>query len=256
MYCCRKKHLFYLILVTTILFIISVLQDRSTIFNRVAITFNVTLSDKDAKQLDLTSTKKRSHSKLIFAGVMTTSGNLATRARAVALTWASAIQGDVQFFCGMTCNNSVNHPELNLTILPLTPEEDTYPPQRKSFMMLKYMYEKLLDKYEWFLRADDDVYVNTDKLSNFLRSLDSNKLHFIGHSAFGRSHEEGKLGLANNSSYCMGGPGIVLNRKTLALMGPHIEYCMNHLYTEHEDTELARCVYKFVGIPCTLGKKV
>ena len=238
-------------LVTTTGFIISVLKNHRTVFNRVAVSFNVTMSDKDADEL----IPKTSHqtSKLIFAGVMTTAGHLETRARAVSLTWASAIQGDVQFFCGATCNNSAM---LNITILPLTLEEDTYPPQRKSFLMLKYMFERLLEKYEWFLRADDDVYVNVDKLFKFLHSLDSNKLHFIGHSAFGRSHELGKLGLANNRSYCMGGPGIILSRKTLAAVGPHLEYCMNHLYTEHEDTELARCIYKFVGIPCTSGKQV
>ena len=242
-------------LMATTGFIINLLeQNRSTIFNKVVISFNVTLSDKDVKER--TSMTKHHPSKLIFAGVMTTSGNLATRARAVSLTWAPEIHGDVQFFCGTTCNNSNTRSGLNITILPLTSEEDTYPPQRKSFMMLKYMYEKLLDKYEWFLRADDDVYVNADKLFRFLHSLDSNKLHFIGHSAFGRSHEIGKLGLANNRSYCMGGPGIVLSRRTLAVMGPHIGYCMNHLYSAHEDTELARCVHKFVGIPCTLGKKV
>ena len=213
------------------------------------------MSDKVTEE-SISTTKHHPANKLIFAGVMTTAGNLETRARAVSLTWATEIQGDVQFFCGTTCDNSDRHLGLNITILPLTLEEDTYPPQRKSFMMLKYMYEKLLDKYEWFLRADDDLYVNADKLFKFLHSRDSKKLHFIGHCAFGRSHERGKLGLATNKSFCMGGPGIVLSRKTLAVMGPHIDYCMNHLYTAHEDTELARCVYKFVGIPCTLGKKV
>lgn len=47
-------------------------------------------------------------------------------------------------------------------------------------MMLHYMYEHFIDKFEWFARADDDVFVRTDKLEKFLRSIDSSKPQFIG----------------------------------------------------------------------------
>lgn len=46
--------------------------------------------------------------------------------------------------------------------------------------MLHYMYEHFIDKFEWFARADDDVFMRTDKLEKFLRSIDSSKLQFIG----------------------------------------------------------------------------
>ena len=195
-------------------------------------------------------------SKLIFAGIMTTRNNLGTRALAASSTWVQDMHGDVRFFCGMTCNDSNATSSVKLTILPLTLKEDTYPPQRKSFMMLRYMYENHLNEYEWFLRADDDLFVNSDKLAAFLSSLNSSKLYFIGSPGFGKKHEKGKLGLSKNKAYCMGGPGIVLSRSTLAVMGPHINYCMNHLYTAHEDTELARCIYKFVNISCIRVKQV
>lgn len=42
------------------------------------------------------------------------------------------------------------------------------------------MYEHFIDKFEWFARADDDVFVRTDKLEKFLRSIDSLKPQFIG----------------------------------------------------------------------------
>lgn len=47
-------------------------------------------------------------------------------------------------------------------------------------MMLHYMYEHFIDKFEWFARADDDVFMRTDKLEKFLRSIDSSKAQFIG----------------------------------------------------------------------------
>lgn len=58
--------------------------------------------------------------------------------------------------------------------------DDRYPPQKKSFMMLHYMYEHYIDKFEWFLRADDDVFIKPDKLEKFLRRVDSTKAQFIG----------------------------------------------------------------------------
>ena len=46
--------------------------------------------------------------------------------------------------------------------------------------MLHYMYEHYIDKFEWFLRADDDVFIKPDKLEKFLRRVDSTKAQFIG----------------------------------------------------------------------------
>lgn len=51
-------------------------------------------------------------------------------------------------------------------------------------MMLHYMYEHFIDKFEWFLRADDDVFIKPDKLETFLRRVDSTKAQFIGMKIF------------------------------------------------------------------------
>lgn len=68
----------------------------------------------------------------------------------------------------------------DLPLVALKGVDDRYPPQKKSFMMLHYMYEHFIDKFEWFARADDDVFIRTDKLEKFLRSIDSSKPQFIG----------------------------------------------------------------------------
>ena len=53
--------------------------------------------------------------------------------------------GDVKFVRSNTLNES--------DILTLNGVEDNvYPPQRKSFQLLFYMYSKLLSKYDFFLR--------------------------------------------------------------------------------------------------------
>jgi chondroitin sulfate synthase len=98
---------------------------------------------------------------LLFVGVMTAQKYLATRARAVYETWGREIPGRIAFFTSATSVPPSNRPDL--PIVRLRGVDDSYPPQKKSFLMLQYMWERYGDRYEWFLRADDDVYVRPDR---------------------------------------------------------------------------------------------
>lgn len=190
-------------------------------------------------------TIENSNRTLVFVGVMTAQQYLETRARAVYETWAKELPGRLAFF-----SSEVSRAD-DLPLVPLPGVDDSYPPQKKSFMMLLYMYENFGDKFEWFMRADDDVYVRGDKLEEFLRSVDSRKPYFIGQAGRGTAAELGTLSLEPNENFCMGGPGVLISRETLRRVAPHVRYCLDHLYTTHEDVELGRCVAKFAGVSCT-----
>ena len=47
----------------------------------------------------------------------------------------------------------------------------------------------------------------------------------------GTKEEYGKLALNENENFCMGGPGIILSRETLARFTPHIKKCLKNFYT-------------------------
>lgn len=119
-------------------------------------------------------TIRNSQNNLVFVGVMTAKNFIEGRAQAVYDTWGKQVPGKIAFFSseGSTSNQ--------IPLIPLKNVDDRYPPQKKSFMMLYYMYEHYIDKFEWFIRADDDVYIETQKLEKFLRSIDSSKPQFIG----------------------------------------------------------------------------
>lgn len=195
--------------------------------------------------LKTNDTVSNSNKTLVFVGVMTAEQYLETRARAVYDTWGQDLPGRIAFF-----SSEVSRAE-NLPLVPLRDVDDSYPPQKKSFMMLLYMYEEYGDRFEWFFRADDDVYVRGDKLEEFLRSVDSRKPQFIGQAGRGTSAERDALSLDYNENFCMGGPGVLISRETLRRVAPHVKYCLENLYTTHEDVELGRCVAKFAGVSCT-----
>ncbi|RUS84155.1 hypothetical protein EGW08_008083, partial [Elysia chlorotica] len=161
-------------------------------------------------------------------------------------TWARTINGRVMFFSSEDSTSAHNVP-----VVALPNVDDRYPPQKKSFMMLKYMHDHYLDKFEWFMRADDDVFIKGDKLDEFLRGINSSQALFIGQAGTGKAEELGKLSLAPDENFCMGGPGMIFSRETLRRMAPHISFCLQNLYTSHEDVEIGRCVRKFAGIQCT-----
>lgn len=97
----------------------------------------------------------------LFVGVMTAKKYLDSRAVAAYKTWAPSIPGKVEFFSSHG-SDSVPLP-FPLPVVSLPDVDDSYPPQKKSFMMLKYMHDHYLDKYEWFMRADDDVYIRGEE---------------------------------------------------------------------------------------------
>lgn len=185
---------------------------------------------------------------LVLLGVMTAAKYVDSRAYNVWRTWAHSTPGRVFFFVS---ENTTSKYADTMPIIRLLGVNDVYPPQKKSFAMIKWMYDNYLDEFQWFMRADDDLYVRNEKLQSFLRSLDANKAHMIGQAGLGKGGEYGQLSLGAKDNYCMGGPGVILSREALRAVGPHLEECLAELATGHEDVELGRCVRKYVGITCT-----
>lgn len=187
----------------------------------------------------------------LLIGVMTAKKYIDNRAPIAFETWAKSINGRVIFF---TSEGSVSNNDI--PFISLRGVDDSYPPQRKSLMMLKYMNDHFIDDFEWFMRADDDVFIKGDKLELFLRSVNSSRPQFIGQTGLGTKSELGQLSLDTTENYCMGGPGMVFSQETMKLFAPHAEKCLYDMKTTHEDVEVGRCVRKYAGIPCTWAFEV
>ena len=123
--------------------------------------------------------------------------------------------------------------------------------------MLKYMYDNYLDDYNWFLRADDDVYVRTKELVDFLSQLDPSEPLYMGQPGLGKPEDRERLKLFPHECYCMGGPGILYSNGLLRRLGPHLEECLQNVVVSYnEDVEVGRCVSRRVGVQCTWSYQV
>lgn len=76
---------------------------------------------------------------LVFVGVMTAQKYLSSRAVAVFETWGRELPGKIAFFSSET--STVPSHRKDLPLVRLKNVDDSYPPQKKSFMMLRYMWE-------------------------------------------------------------------------------------------------------------------
>lgn len=91
----------------------------------------------------LTSTTPKPPPKLVLIGIMTASKYVDTRAYNVWKTWAQRIPGKILFFVAE--NTYSIHDDMPL--IRLNGVDDVYPPQKKSFAMMRWMY----DNYVRFL---------------------------------------------------------------------------------------------------------
>ena len=185
---------------------------------------------------------------LLTVGVVTSFKYLTTRCRVVQTTWASNLK-DKLFFVGDS-----NEPfPLPKDVRKLKGVNDeTYPPQRKVFAMLSFWYQNMLSDYKWFLRVDDDVYVDLDGLEALLSQLDHRSMIYMGHPGYGRA--DGYYDRFKLSPFCMGGPGVVFSQGLLRKIGPKLSSCLQRTLTAHEDVEIGLCLKSITH--CTYSDEV
>ena len=222
-----------------------------------AIVTNETMARDFERILGSLKTDKGTHrvvedsKSLVLVGVMTAQKLLDTRAMMIHSTWGKRVAGKVHYF-----SSAGSKSKYDLPLIALPGVDDSYPPQKKSFMMLKFMHDNYIDQFEWFMRVDDDVHIKMDKLETFLRSLNSTRPFFIGQPGQGNPQERGKMGFSNEDYYCIGGTGMIFSRTALRAIARNISFCTNNLMTTHEDVEVGRCLSKLANITCTLSFEV
>lgn len=157
------------------------------------------------------------------------------------------------FFISRTTNAQTWN---DLPVIHIDVEDNIYPPQRKALTMIWYIYEHFVHDYEWFIRADDDVYLKTDRLAAFLERLDSYEEIVICQSGTGRKEDVGRLGFEKDDNFCLGEPGVIMSWSLLVKVRPQMIYCLKGVASTQEDTEVGRCITHYAGVRCPWAYEV
>ncbi|KAF9557498.1 hypothetical protein EC968_007615 [Mortierella alpina] len=175
------------------------------------------------------------HPKKVLIFVLLTASEVETRGKAVIETWIDY------------ANN--RHPELGVHVVlaydgkpskihqrvPMFPVKSTgygdlYKKVYESFATVWELYGK---DYDYFMKADDDLFVHIDRLAASVANpaLDPKTLQVQGYRDPG-------------SDMCWGGPGYILSHQALKEIYPHLQKCSEDFRLE-EDISLAWCFSRY-----------
>ena len=163
----------------------------------------------------------------VLIGILTQQEYLHSRALAVYETWAQDIsEGEVVFFVGEDCEIAANISHLPIIKLRGIPDH-VYPPLKKAFAVLQYMYDNFMNQFNWFIRADDDVYLRGELLVDLLKKMSPYERVYLGRAGVGKDDDLDRLHLLPHERYCMGGPGVVFSSAAMRAIGPHLSHCLS-----------------------------
>ncbi|XP_049818915.1 glycoprotein-N-acetylgalactosamine 3-beta-galactosyltransferase 1 isoform X2 [Aethina tumida] len=197
--------------------------------NELETNMNVIREHHD--EIDNTIAKELEKKVKVLCWVMTGPKNHESKAKHVKATWGKRCN----MLLFMSSKEDNNLPAVGLPVGE--GRENLWAKTKEAF---KFLYDNYLDKYDWFMKADDDTYVIVENLRRLLEPYNPDEGHYFG-LRFKPYVEHG---------YMSGGAGYVLSKKSVQKFVeealPNGKKCKSS-NSGSEDVELAKCLTN-VGI--------
>jgi glycoprotein-N-acetylgalactosamine 3-beta-galactosyltransferase len=211
--------------------------------NRLKFEGNVDLDDLMAKYLDVAGGAGRGEGgPRIFCSVWTFDKNHGGVAKAVWETWAQRCDGYVAY--SNVADQSIG--AINMTVPGPRAHNGKENMIRKARMVWQHMYRHYLLDYDYFFQAGDDAYLVVDNLRALLREP-----QWADPNAQGVPLFVGRPSTHGGSVMNIGGPGVVLNRRALHLLGSRFDlgHCGLGKTGWSEDVETTSCFRELGVVP-------
>lgn len=130
-----------------------------------------------------------------------------------------------------------------------------YPPTEKNLRGLAEAYRRYPSD-DWYLRCDDDSYVDVKGMTAFLQTFADKSPRYLGSYATGRAAEIGMLQIpAGMDGYAEGGFCEILSNSAMRALLPLLDSCIADasamaLEHRHSDVELGKCLFR-AGVSLT-----
>ncbi len=190
----------------------------------------------------------------ISYNVLTTSDHLQSRVVPIHRTWGGGL-ADIQYYLRQPGGER----EINFAAkkrIPLVSLEssDIKVGQSELFRIWMDICEQKSSLYNWFMKVEDNVYVNTNELEELLASLNSSEPLLIGRLVY--LSEEGEAGLSDTGeSYC-DESGYIVSWGAVQRLCPVLPWCWENALSDNDEVELARCIRMSGHVNCTTSSEV
>ena len=198
------------------------------------------------RQLD-NNAIKTSHGNL-FCIILTTNSSLNTKARIIYETWAKKCD-NYKFITTLNGTDSskiisgveVTINDMNILQPPNYIDDKYEKLTDKVYLTFKYLYDNdNYNRYDWYIKADDDTYIFVDNLRKFLSDKNPYKSVTYGFD----------IDLDVPGGYHSGGAGYVLSKRSFNLLGNALSkrysFCPN---SGTEDQDIGYCLRKLNVYP-------
>ncbi|XP_056440131.1 chondroitin sulfate glucuronyltransferase [Gadus chalcogrammus] len=108
---------------------------------------------------------------------------------------------------------------------------------------VRHLHRHHGNEYDWFLLAQDDTYLQADRLAQLVGHLSSGRDLYLGRA-------EEFIGGEEKARYCHGGYGYLLSQSLLGKLQPHLDTCRNDILSVRPDEWLGRCIIDYLGLTC------
>lgn len=108
---------------------------------------------------------------------------------------------------------------------------------------VRHLHQHYGSDYDWFFLAQDDTYMQAERLSELVGHLSAGQDLYMGRA-------EEFIGGEEKARYCHGGYGYLLSRSLLARLQPHLDTCRNDILSVRPDEWLGRCIIDYLGLSC------
>ncbi|CAJ1948717.1 unnamed protein product [Cylindrotheca closterium] len=215
---------------------------------------------------------------LIFIAVVSSRETLASRVKYVRQSWAAQSYPIivVRYFVGDGIESKVELAQQagmqdpsDLVIMSGLADNE-YPPVYKNTRMLRYALHTMIQlekdhiiwDFKYFMKVDDDTFVNTPALMAFLQNEEvlgnTQEPSIWGRRGYGLPEQRQDLRSAGiDRPYCMGGPGYIMTRDVLGRLATGVRGCVQNLRKSeykgvlwHSDVIIGLCAKRLSGAYC------